>query len=90
MSERSPIGVTLGNVVIIATDELAVIAHIPEAMAPADAHRQAQRIFDEGMTNKAEHYDSFCRDDYDIETFLEEQLETLGFKVINTRNLADL
>jgi hypothetical protein len=85
MSERSPQGVTLSNVVILATDEVTVIGTIPASMDSAKAQSFAQVVYDRGMLNKEHHYDRCCRDDYDIETFFEEQLEKHGFAVINTR-----
>lgn len=84
MSERT-IGVVTSNVVILATDEITVIGRVPETMDAATANGFAQSIFDRGMLNKEQHYDRRARDDYDIETFFEEQLEKHGFIVVDTR-----
>lgn len=84
MPERNPIGVTMSNVVILATDEITVIGRIPESMDAATAHRFAQAVFDNGMRNKEHHYDRHCRDDYDIEAFFEQQLEKHGMTVVDT------
>jgi hypothetical protein len=86
MSERT-IGVVTSNVVILSTDEITVIGRIPESMDATTASGFAQSIYDRGMRNKEQHYDRRARDDYDIETFFEEQLEKHGFIVVDTRCL---
>lgn len=78
------IGVVTSNVVILATDEITVIGRIPETMDAATATNFAKSIFDRGMRNKEQHYDRCCRNDYDIETFFEQQLEKHGFLVVDT------
>lgn len=88
MPDHSPIGVTASNVIILETDEGSVIAHIPTTMTSADATACAQRIFDDGMAKKEDHYDAHCRDDYDIETFFQKQLEKQGFSVIDIRRFS--
>lgn len=85
MPERNPIGVTMSNVVILATDEITVIGRIPETMDAATAKGFAKAVFDNGMRAKEQHYDRRGRDDYDIETFFEEQLEKHGFTIVDTR-----
>lgn len=86
MSERSTIGVTTANVVILATDSITVIAPVPTTMTAEAASVIAQHIFNKGMRNKSSHYDRRCRDDYDIKSYFERELEKAGFEVINTQD----